>query len=333
MTAVHREACCGHAVCIYFERAECMKRFSAADGAVAVTGATGMIGTAILTELAELQRPALAIVRPTSGRIANIPKSEYIKVVECDASGYAALEPEDCCESFIHLAWSKTSGKGRSDAYLQTENIKTTLDAVKLAERMGCSSFVGAGSQAEYGACDSPLEPYGKVSPQSGYGMAKYAASGLTGLLCGQLGIRHSWARILSVYGEHDNPSSLVMYCTERLLSGLPLELTPCVQIWDYMYCRDTARALIAIADRGRDGGKYCLGSGRCRPLSEYVQEMKKIADSSSELLFGAKPYYPDQAMYLCADIGSLVEDTGFVPNTAFSDGYAKTVEWFRHMQ
>ena len=35
--------------------------------------------------------------------------------------------------------------------YIQNKNVEYTLDAVYLAKRFGCDTFIGAGSQAEYG--------------------------------------------------------------------------------------------------------------------------------------------------------------------------------------
>ena len=104
-------------------------------------------------------------------------------------------------------------------------------------------------------------------------------------------------------------------------------ELTPCEQIWDYIYVGDAARALAAIADSGRDGKVYPLGGGCGRPLREYVEILRDAVAPGGEIRFGAKPYYPHQPMFLVADIGELTADTGFVPEIPFADGIRKILE------
>ena len=34
--------------------------------------------------------------------------------------------------------------------------------------------------------------------------------------------------------------------------------------------------------------------------------------------------------MYLCADISDLTQDTGFVPETDFSEGIEETIQWVK---
>ena len=295
---------------------------------VIVTGATGMIGSAVLRECVRRGIRAAAVVRKGSNRLGNIPESPLIRVIECDISDYGGLDTDERYDAFIHLAWDKTTGAQRNDAQAQCDNIQSTLAAVRAAARCGCGVFVGAGSQAEYGTKSVALRPDMPVSPESGYGIAKYAAGKLSRMAAQQLGMRHCWARILSVYGIHDHSASLVMHCISRMLSNEPVELTPCEQIWDYMYCDDAADALLSIAERGTDGAVYCLGSGEGRPLRDYVADLAAVTATRSELRFGAKEYYPQQAMYLCADISSLTADTGFEPRHTFTEGAGETVKW-----
>ena len=293
-----------------------------------ITGATGMIGRALVSLCESRGIKTAAVIRPGSRRAAGLRESEYLRLIECDAAGYESLVSEEGYDAFFHLAWAKTTGAGRDDAALQCRNIEYTLDAVRAAERCGCRVFIGAGSQAEYGNTDRPLNSSTPCDPSSGYGIAKYAAGKLSRLACSQAGIRHCWMRILSVYGEYDHKNSLVMYCLENMLENRPVELTPCGQTWDYIYCRDAARALLCAAESGRDGAAYCVGSGECRVLSEYVEDIAAITGSGSPIIYGARKYYPGQAMYLCADISELTADTGFVPETSFEKGIRNTIQW-----
>ena len=286
-----------------------------------ISGATGMIGRALTACLLRRGDRVLALVRPDSKRGAALTRHPNFRVIPCGLADYAAYTPDERADVFFHLAWAETSGAGRDDMAVQWQNVRYSLDAAELAARFGCARFVGAGSQAEYGPADAPLAKDTPVDPQSGYGMAKYAAGKMTAARCRQLGISHCWVRILSIYGEGDGENTLISYLIRALQKGEVPQLTPCEQIWDYLYVGDAAAALVAVAEKGRDGAVYPLGSGEGRPLSHYVNTLRDCVSPGAPVAFGARPYYPHQPMYLVADIRELTADTGFVPRVSFEEG------------
>lgn len=289
-----------------------------------LTGATGMIGIAIIEKALCRGWNITCIVNPNSTREANIPKHEHVNIIRCDILNYASLQLEQKYDAFIHLAWNKTSGTGRDDVDVQLANIHATLGAVRLAKRAGCRVFIGAGSQAEYGVQKVDLTSILPVQPESGYGIAKYTAGKLSALLCKQLGIRFNWLRILSVYGKYDGENTLINYVIKELKNGNSPNLTKCEQIWDYLNAEDAAMAFLAVVEKGVAGKFYPLGSGTGKPLSEYVLTIQKIINPNIALNFGAKNYYPHQPMYLVADISELTQDTGWKPNIDFAEGIQK---------
>jgi len=295
---------------------------------VAVTGAAGMIGTALVNTVLEEGHEVIAIVRPGSKR--EFPVSERLKVVECDISSYSGMMNTEICDIFFHLAWEKSYTYERDDVRAQMKNVEYTLDAADLAHSWKASVFVGAGSQAEYGKKDEKLCGSTPTDPTSGYSIAKYAAGRLSRIRCEQLGMRHCWTRILSVYGEGDASYTLISYLIETLMKGDVPELTRCEQIWDYIYSYDAARALFMTGLHGKDGKTYCIGSGDNRSLKDYVCDVRDIINPALELKFGAKDYYPHQPMMLCADISELTEDTGFVPKYSFREGITRTVKYVK---
>ncbi len=291
---------------------------------IIVTGATGCVGSAIVRRALAQGMEVTCIVHEGSKRLSNLPQDEKVKIAECNLSDYSSLRLDNTYDAFIHMAWEKTFGASRDDAESQMRNIQYTLDACHLAKRCGCSVFVGAGSQAEYGVQSVDLTPDLPVKPESGYGIAKYAAGKLSAMLCKSLGIRQNWVRILSIYGPNDGENTLISYVIRELKAGHSPELTKCEQIWDYLYADDAADAILAIAEKGIDGKAYPLGSGRCRKLSDYIEDIRNIINPSIEIKYGAKDYYPHQPMYLVANIKELTIDTGWIPRCSFVKGIEK---------
>ncbi|MDR3124517.1 MAG: NAD(P)-dependent oxidoreductase [Endomicrobium sp.] len=289
-----------------------------------ITGATSMIGIALAKYAVSLGMEVLCIVRKNSEKLDALLKLNNLKVEFCDLSNYSNLNIVGKFDAFFHLAWDKTHFSLHDDVYGQEINIRYTLDAVHLAKKLNCSVFVGAGSQTEYGIASCLLSSDTPVNPESGYGIAKYAAGKLSRILCSQFSIRHVWVRILSVFGPYMRESTVIMYALKELFMNRSPKLTKCEQEWDFLYSEDAATALIALVDKGINGKVYALGSGKCRKLFEYIELIRDIVAPGKMIHFGQKQYYPHQPMYLCADISELTADTGWKPSISFENGIRK---------
>lgn len=297
-----------------------------------VTGASSMIASALIRLLVAQGHEVYALCRPGSAKLDNIIKDERVHIVHSDISDITAVGHHiDCgCDAFFHFAWKGTSGALRNDSCIQSENIRYTLDAVELAHLLGCEVFVGAGSQAEYGRVEGKLSPETATFPENAYGAAKLAAGQQSRIACGKHGIRHIWARILSVYGVGDNDFTITVSSLQKMLSGQTAQFTPAEQMWDFLYCDDAARAFYLMAQLGKNGAVYTLGSGQARPLKEYIEIMRRASGADSKVQIGALPYNDNQVMYLCADISALSADTGFVPQVSYEEGIRQTVAWLK---
>jgi len=298
-----------------------------------VTGPTGAIGTALCKHLVEEGITVYAVCRPGTPRVGAIPVHERLHVVACDVSELTKLPKlvSGVVDAFFHFAWVHTIGAGRNDMAAQIDNIRYTIDAVNAAKELGCQVFLGAGSQAEYGRVEGILTPETPCFPENGYGMAKLCAGQMSRVECEKLGIHHIWMRILSVYGPRDGESTMITGTIRKLLAGEKPSLTAGEQKWDYLYADDAARAFFLAAVFGKDKAVYPLGSGKVRPLREYVTLLRDEVSSALPLGFGEVPYAPLQVMHLEADISSLREDTGFAPDVPFEIGIRNTIDYVRN--
>lgn len=294
-----------------------------------ITGATGTIGIALVNLCIRENINVVVLANPDSNRLERIPKDEHVKVVPCALSALSDYEGESA-DVFFHFAWAGTFGEARNDFALQEKNVEYALDAVYLAQRLGCHTFIGAGSQAEYGRVSGILRADTKCNPENGYGIYKLKAETETGKLCDELGLVHIWPRVLSVYGPFDGERTMIMSTITKLLDGLRPALTKGEQMWDFLYCDDAARAFLEIARAGVSGRIYPLGSGTARKLREYIEILRDEINPEADLGFGEIPYSDKQVMHLQADISQLCEDTGFAPEVDYKTGIARTVDWLR---
>ena len=385
---------------------------------VVITGATGAIGRALITESIKNGYEVLAVVHRSSQRAKDLENIEHCRVLRLDLSEYrdalAEMEkqgiawgtnssklmnpveakPADLSDStdiainrtqansgniFFHLAWEAPFGAGRDDLKLQMRNVRAAVEAVDFARKLGCQTFVGTGSQAEYGRVERNYrEAYGTLerinpalydhaensaetdgdfalhkasenrdgtntkdkyrrisavseglrlrpdtptNPETGYGSAKLCAGYLTRYYAEQSGMRHIWARILSVYGPYDRAETMISTAVSRMMRNEETEFSPCEQIWDYLYSEDAARALLLAGEKGISGKTYVVGSGEAHPLRWYIEKIAEITGYTKEIGFGKRPYNDKQVMHLVADISELTEDTGFRPMVDFETG------------
>lgn len=297
-----------------------------------VTGATGMIASALIRYLVSKNVKVYALCKPGETKNDDFFKNPLVTAVDADITDLlsAADKIKEKCDVLYHFAWLGTFGNTRDDAYIQNDNIRYTLDAVTLAHKLSCSCFVGAGSQAEYGPVKEKLTDHTTTDPVMGYGIAKLAAGKLSRIYADNLNIRHIWARILSVYGQKGNPNAIIQSTISKLAKGEKCSFTPCEQDWDFLHCDDAAKAFYLMGEKGKHGAIYPLGSGKTRKLKDYIVSLRDIVNKDAEIGIGEIPYNDNQVMYLCADISQLTADTGFKPDISFEEGIKITYDWMK---
>lgn len=298
---------------------------------VIITGATGMIGISLINELISKNIQVLAIVRENSNRIKNIPKNENIKIIECSLANLKNINiQENDFDVFYHFAWDGTFGDERNNQEKQDKNVEYTLDALKLAKRLGCKRFIGAGSQAEFGRVYGIINENTFSNPETEYGKAKLKAELESRKLAEDLKIKHIWPRIFSCYGPYDGTDTMIMMSIREMLNGNSPKYTLAEQNWDYIFSEDVATIFYLLGEKENIDEKYCIAYGETKKLSEYIENMRDIIDTSIKLKFGEIPYSQNQVMNLKADISKLEKDIGFRPKVRFEEGIRKTIDWYK---
>lgn len=299
-----------------------------------VTGATSIIGIALIKELQKEGKEVYAVVRPDSTRKKDVSNLKPTALIEAELGKLDQLEiAADPFDVLFHIGWSSDFPEPRFNLQGQLQNVVYGEKALHLAHRCGCDTFLSIGSQAECGRVDGCITPDTPCHPENAYAIAKTVASAKLQGNCEALGMRFCWPRLLSSYGPYDRPHTLIMQCIHAALTDRAIELTPGGQIWDYIYADDVASALLCIAERGKHGRKYPIGSGHAQSLRSYIEEIAEAAGNDCILSgLGRRPYAEDQVMNLLADLSETTKDTGFCCKIDFQAGIHETVKYMRNV-
>lgn len=288
---------------------------------IVVTGATSMIGTALINACIAGGDTVLAIVRRDSKRLSRLPKSEGLQLEYADLDSFEQVKGDGTPYNvFYHFAWAHTNRLERDNPRWQEANIRATLDAAELALKLGCKTFIGAGSQAEYGPLDVEIDEQTPCDPQVAYGMAKMSACLLSRKFCEQHGIKHIWTRIFSVYGTNDSDGVMIDYAVKRFLKNEPAQFSAATNIWNYLFEKDAGIIFRLLGLKDVEPGIYCVASDECRKLKSYILEIKNATSTTSEITF-APENENIKVINLNVKTDKLIKAIGYTPQICFSEG------------
>lgn len=293
---------------------------------IVVTGATGFIGVHLIEQWIEKGAEVYAVIRPHSKNESRILQNDHIHIIELQMEEYDNLprliESADC---FYHLAWEGARGPFRDDAEMQKKNYDCAVCAYEIAKQLGCKFFLGSGSQAEYGSTKGIVDENYPCNPTTEYGKQKLNASNELIGRAVQDDMKLIWTRIFSIYGPYDFPGTLVMTSIDKMMRGKTIEMTEATQLWDYLYVSDAAVAMVLLAEKECDSGIYNIASGDYKPLRTFVEAMKDILKSKSDLQFGVIPYGAHGPVNLTPD-SSKIKALGWSPTISFDEGIRRIV-------
>lgn len=297
---------------------------------VLVTGATSFIGVHLINECLKNNCRVIAVVRPNSKKLSRLPNSSSVKVIELEMEKIEEVVNKiesKKIDIFFHLAWEGTRVPHRDDAILQNKNYECAIKAVNTAKQLGCSTFIGSGSQAEYGKCTGKIDEDYETNPTTEYGKAKLKAYVTLKLLAQESNIKLIWTRIFSVYGIYDYQGTLIMSALDKMRKNENIKLTECNQRWNFIYVEDVARIMYLLANTSCADGIYNIASGESKQLKEFVIDMKMISNSKSELQFGAIPYNSEGVVSFEPIIDKLKQNLNYSCKVRFKEGIEKILD------
>ncbi|MFL6813750.1 MAG: NAD-dependent epimerase/dehydratase family protein, partial [Bradyrhizobium sp.] len=203
-----------------------------------------------------------------------------------------------------------------------------------------CRHLVYASSSSVYGAntklpfsvddkTDRPISFYAatkKANELMAYSYSHLYRLPVTGL------------RFFTIYGPWGRPDMAIFLFVKSIIEGTPIRLFNNGKMRrDFTHIEDVTRVVLRLVDRiPKDDGRaadapsriYNVGNQRPEELLHVVALLEK--ELGREAVKDMLPMQPGDVMETYADIGDLMRDVSFKPQTSIEDGIRDFVAWYR---
>lgn len=297
-----------------------------------VTGATGLVGTALVSALR------------AGGRYTVVALSRAdadLRDRDAALRAFQAARPD----IVFHLA-ARAAGLGGNlaePAKMLYENLLINSTVIEAARSAGARKVVAAGSTAVYSDIVAlPMKeedlwlgpPHGS---EAAYGHAKRMMLAQLEAYQAQYGLDFAYGVLTNTFGPNDRFDekhghvlpSLISKFHRAAAAGEP------VLVWgtgsprrDFLYSKDAAKALLLLAERWT--GPINLASGRTLSIAELVDVIRRVTGFKGRIEWDrSKPNGQEQRDYALDKLKGL----GFAPDFSLEAGVRETYEWYvRHL-
>ena len=328
---------------------------------ILVTGGSGFIGSAVVRHLINETTCTVANVdkltyagNPDSlSSIAESPRYHFFEVDICDAQAldqvFATFQPD----AVMHLAAEShvdRSIDGPAD-FIQT-NIVGTYTLLEATRRYwnGLSEevkqafrFHHISTDEVYGdleGTDSLFSETTPYAPSSPYSASKASSDHLVRAWQRTYGLPVLVTNCSNNYGPYHFPEKLIPHVILNAIHGRPLPVYgDGLQIRDWLFVEDHARALCEVVYRGKVGETYNIGGHNEKTNLEVVQTLCDLLEELApdkpagveryrELITFVKDR-PGHDLRYAIDAGKIERELGWRPQETFESGIRKTVQWY----
>lgn len=280
------------------------------DSRILVTGAKGFLGSHIV----RLGR-GMGLDVVAAHRGAEEEGSVYLDV--CSTGSVTSALGKATPSIIIHCAAYGLNYAHQDLWQALSVNVEGSLRLHETAKRFGIRRFVHVGTSYEYGSYDVPIKEDFALNPTGLYGATKAAASVLMRERARAVDLELVIVRPFSIWGPGDAPCHLIPQVVAACAKRIPLDLSPCEVVRDYIHVEDVADRILRLATRKTREDKpwvVNVGSGQGRILREFVLEVAKSLGGEELMRFDAVPYRANEPRMVVADTSKLVAAIGERP-------------------
>lgn len=311
---------------------------------VLVTGATGIVGGWLVTDLLAAGAHVVALVRDPDPQSAFYRSGDDRRtaIVQGCLEDYATLARainEQEIDTVFHLAAQPIVGVAHRAPLATFEaNIRGTYNLLEACRVHGdlVRRVVIASSDKAYGT--QPTLPYTEGMPLQGrhpYEVSKSCADLLAQSYFATYGLPVAIARCGNIYGGGDlNWSRIVPETIQACIRGVrPVLRSDGTFMRDYLYVKDVSRAYLRLAERLDDsqvtGEAFNFSPQQAisvRDLVAHIQRLMHCAHLTPEIRDTARGEIHSQ--YL--DATKAMRVLGWQPAYSLDEGLTETIAWYR---
>lgn len=238
---------------------------------ILITGAGGFLGSYLIEALIREQRYKILAFDLTSENLIK-QFGKYQDICFFDENNWVNRSiPFGKLDSVIHLAFGRTN-KGEQAI---TSGLNFTNDLFNLIIQNKVPSLMHISSQEVYGNLPPILRKESVlVSPNSPYGMAKFAGEILTRNVGRYSNAGVTSLRLAGLLGKETN-SRMVNKFVHNAIHGIPIKIVGGSQVLSQLDVRDAASAISALLKIPCKLWKECYNLGY--PRSYTIKEISKI--------------------------------------------------------
>jgi nucleoside-diphosphate-sugar epimerase len=262
---------------------------------VLVTGATGFVGSHLVHRLLQSGH---RVVATASSAAKAVTCSWYNKVSFFEHKLEGGPMQANLFEQFqqpdllIHLAWQGLPNY--KDVQHIENNVMPHYFFIKNLVQHGLANVTITGTCLEYGMQSGALQEDMEPRPGNPYALAKDSLRKFVQALSVNNVFSFKWVRLFYMYGEGQNPQSLIPLLEKAIAEGqTEFRMSGGEQLRDYLPVSEVAKYLEAIALQTTVSGIINCCSGAPVSVRKLVEEFIAAKKSNIRLVLGHYPY-PD---------------------------------------
>jgi GDP-4-dehydro-6-deoxy-D-mannose reductase len=309
-----------------------------------VTGVTGFAGCYLAEHLLVRGESVLGLSRRASWPTGWERLRKQVEVFTCDLCDGRAIEAilrRVQPATIYHLAgYAQVGASFREPEAAWSGNLTATRQLCEAVIRWGGAPrilFVGSGQV--YGPGIEPGRPVDEQAPllpDSPYAASKAAAD----LACYQYacspGLDVVRARPFNHIGPHQSPEFAIPNFARQLVAIERGQCPPVIETGnlssqrDLTDVRDTVAAYVLLADKGRQGEAYNIGSGRSYSMQTVLDRMLALMGLKVELRRRTDLLRPSEPALMRVEASKLRRETGWAPRYTLDQTLADTIDTWR---
>ena len=255
---------------------------------VIVTGATGFVGQHLIPLLLQKNFEVIAMGRDQL-KARQFDWVDKVKFVSLDYhKAENKFEPKQGA-GLIHLAWQGLPNY--TSPFHYEENLPKNYEFIKGMVASGVSKVLAIGTCFEYGLQFGPLSASMTAKPNNAYAQAKDSLRQHLDDFQKQTNFTFQWARLFYMYGQGQNPKSILAQLDTAIENGDPtFNMSGGEQLRDYLPIEEVALQLLAIFEKN-ESGVFNVCSGVPISIRRLVENRIHEKNATIKMNLGYYPY------------------------------------------